>query len=155
MFGIQFVFFAKYLNRKTNSKLIFSESLVLKFSRQEFLEINWTEENSEFIIGNHHFDVLSINFSSDNSCQIVCSEDKNENILFSVYNKFVDFFINSFTKKNLPIDSFSTFLLVQDYILSSPVDIIFMSFVIRIVCTIFNSSDSCDFNIVFWHPPKL
>lgn len=82
VFKITQIQIKKEVKREIKSKIKSSDLHLISFSKKDFEQINWIEEEKEFVLNNKMYDIVKKEMS-DNMVLLYCIDDKQETQLFS------------------------------------------------------------------------
>jgi hypothetical protein len=72
----------------SNHKIQLDNTVSFSFTPSQYQSLNWSERNKEFTYNEEHYDIVSIDFYSD-EIKVVCFDDSNETGVVSEFTGFM------------------------------------------------------------------
>jgi hypothetical protein len=72
----------------TNYRIQLDNTVTFSFTPSQYQSLNWSERNKEFTYNGKHYDIISLDFYSD-EIKAICYDDSNETSLIDEFSGFM------------------------------------------------------------------
>lgn len=158
--GIQLIYSLKLSVAKNQASYVIGSHKVqlnntrnFSFTHSQYGKLNWSERNKEFIYNGRHYDIISMEFNSD-EIKVICFDDSNET---TVMAEFAGFMKKMFSQGQSTNDNNSDIAnkICKEYLPNenlTPTYFFHVVTTIRATCVLVNQHALV---ADVWHPPSI
>lgn len=137
----------------THKNIQVAKTASFSFSPTQYQNINWQERNKEFIYNGRHYDIISLNFYSD-EISMVCFDDSNETSIANALTGFMEHMFSQAPASNNSNNDIAN-KICKEYLPNTSVPQNFFFHVITTIETHRVLVNRYAPIAAIWHPPSL